>query len=377
MKPKAFLSCSFLPGEEPVRAFFHDLLQECGYEVLWAIPEDSPSILGKVFPKIEQADLAIGIFTRRNKLEGKDSWTAPPAVIYELADARRCGKGVYGLVEKGIDRSEIGLLRFHETNNFPEFDRDTLYKEKSRFRGFFCSFPELERAKVQPNYRFLQYVKDLTIYENGYGVVRVRITALSHNENWKNLTHFFGLRPCAKKDSILPDFNTLKQNPVGRRWDNQAFFNFRLLDAYFSEDELDVHPESGCTEDRINFGITFKSGIKAGTKIAYEWSWGFPDMFPLTEADLEPGKRKADEDRVISSIGPIRTEIDSIVLVARFEGRPQFAGKPTVRILDGAMNPLSWLPTLDEQKSTLYTSYVGQVPQPPPSAFVRVDWVPK
>lgn len=378
MKPKAFLSCSFLPGEEGIRTFFHDLLEECGFEVLWAVPEDSPTILGKIFPKIDESDAVVGIFTRRKKIEDHNQWTPPPAVVYELADARRCGKGVYGLVEKDVDRNELGLIRFLEADNFPDFDREKLHQERGRLKEFIQSFSELKHDEVQINYKMLQYVKDLTVYENGYGVVRVRVTLLTQSDQWRNMTHFFGLRPSAKKGTVLPPFSELRAAPASRRWDNNSFFSFRLVDAYFDESELDLYEESGSTQNRINFGVKFPLGVKAGTTIVYEWSWGFPDMFPTSVADLQPGKRIEDRDQVITSIGPIKAPIESFVLVARFEGRPKFIQEPTIRLLDGTGNRVSWPSSLKEQKSSLYTNYVEKIPGIPlPSGYIHVEWVPR
>lgn len=230
MGAKVFLSCSFGGHEEEVRTFFVGLLEDVGYEVLWAIPEDDPTILGKVFPKIEESDAVIGIFTRRHKIEGSDSWTSPSSVTYELAFAHRAGKGIYGFVEEGVHRDELGLIKFLGLN-FPTFDRARLSKFAHEAKTYARSWSELKAVRAEMSYEYIRYVKDVTVYHNGYGIARTRCTLRCISDELRDIPHSFSLGGSARKGTFLPDLKKLMKGSARLRWDGSPFLAFRLVEV--------------------------------------------------------------------------------------------------------------------------------------------------
>lgn len=226
MPLNAFLSCSFSKDDKKVVDFFRHLLEECDFSVLTAEKEDSPFILGKIYPKIDRADVVVALFTSRHKIG--DSYSPPSAVIFEAGYASGQKKPVYGFCEKGVDINELGLLQY-SGGNFPFFNKNKLDEKRKEFKNYICSFPVLTDREIRGSFDFVQYVKDVTIYNNGYGVVRFRCTIQTRSKSFRSIPHMFGLGDSAKKDLTLPSFGTIKKGGPSNVGKIDRFLPLKLL----------------------------------------------------------------------------------------------------------------------------------------------------
>ena len=118
----AFIGQSFLPADAEVNQKVHDLLVAIGLDVVTGEKPRAESVSKKVRMRIDRSDIFVGIFTKREKLEGKQEWTTSTWVIDEKAYALAGGKKLILLTEKGV-KSIGGLQGDYE---YFEFERDKL-----------------------------------------------------------------------------------------------------------------------------------------------------------------------------------------------------------------------------------------------------------
>jgi hypothetical protein len=123
-----FVGHSFAEVDAEVVSFFKALLGEMSVKCISGEAAEAKSVSEKVKERIKQAELFVGIFTRREKIEGKDQWNTGPWVIEEKTYAESLGKKLILLKETGI--SHIGGMQ--GDYEYIEFDRDNLHKSAIR-----------------------------------------------------------------------------------------------------------------------------------------------------------------------------------------------------------------------------------------------------
>src|SRR4051812_35943829 len=82
---KAFLGHSFLQEDVPVVTFFKDFLNEMMVKCSSGERPELNQVHEKVKKRILEANLFIGVFTRRDKIEGKDLWRTTDWVLQEMS----------------------------------------------------------------------------------------------------------------------------------------------------------------------------------------------------------------------------------------------------------------------------------------------------
>ena len=121
-KPTAFVGHSFDPADLPLVEALVSALQALGIDVLTGEKPKADTISEKVKGRIESQYLFVGIFTRRDKLVGKEAWSTSPWVIDEKAYAYGRNKKLILLKEIGVE-SIGGIQGDYE---YIEFTRDKL-----------------------------------------------------------------------------------------------------------------------------------------------------------------------------------------------------------------------------------------------------------
>jgi hypothetical protein len=369
---KVFLSCSFRQDDRKTVLWFHRLLTECGFEVVWAERPEVGSIPGKLYPMIDACEAAVGIFTRRFKIEGREAWTPPPTVIQELAYASRGGKTLLGFIEEGIPRETLGLLTL-EAIEIPSFERDRLEGRRERFKEYIDSLKAVR--KVSANYKFLQYAKSATIYKNEYGVLRYRCAVQVLSDTFETIRHSFSGAETARKGWTVPPLQEIKGNSITSRWSLQPFFAFRVVNAPFKAEDVRVRQLPSSSEKGIDFQLKFPS-IKLLSSFTYEWAWGSPGLFPATKEDLLPGRREVDLDYAKSSF-QATAEVEAFAFCLSFEEPLTFEEAPALRIYDAGGNLIPYGVPFEVTKSAIFTAFIAKISALEiPGGLVVARWRP-
>jgi hypothetical protein len=121
-KPTAFVGHSFAREDAELVNTFINILEALGVQVVTGSKPKADKISDKVKALIEKQHLFVGIFTRRDKLEGKNSWTTSTWVIEEKAYAVAQKRPLILLKEADVE--SIGGM--HGDYQFIEFSRDKI-----------------------------------------------------------------------------------------------------------------------------------------------------------------------------------------------------------------------------------------------------------
>lgn len=124
----AFVGHSFSEGDAEVIGFFKAVLTEMGVRCISGESAEAKSVSEKVKERVKKAELFVGVFTRREKLEGKDEWNTGSWVLDEKALAEALGKKLILLKEAGV--GQIGGMQ--GDYEYIEFDRAALHKSAIR-----------------------------------------------------------------------------------------------------------------------------------------------------------------------------------------------------------------------------------------------------
>ena len=125
----AFIGQSFAEDDAGVNEAVRRFLKAYGLTVTTGEKPSAQTVSAKVKARIEEADIFVGIFTRRDKLARKQEWATSAWVIDEKAYALAKGKRLILLKESGVN-SVGGLQGDYE---YLEFDRATLENLLIRF----------------------------------------------------------------------------------------------------------------------------------------------------------------------------------------------------------------------------------------------------
>jgi hypothetical protein len=120
--PTAFVGHSFASADTPIANCITEGLKAMGITVVTGKRPKADRISEKVKKLIEAQHLFVGIFTRRDKLVGKTTWSTSTWVIEEKAYAFAKNKKLILLKEVDVD-SIGGITGDYE---FIEFERDAL-----------------------------------------------------------------------------------------------------------------------------------------------------------------------------------------------------------------------------------------------------------
>lgn len=119
---KAFVGHSFLPGDKRVADCVIQSLSAIGLSVVTGEKPKAERISEKVKKLIDEQQLFVGVFTRRDKIARKKEWTTTSWVVDEKAYAVGKGKKLILIKEDGVG-SIGGIQGDYE---FIEFSRDRL-----------------------------------------------------------------------------------------------------------------------------------------------------------------------------------------------------------------------------------------------------------
>ncbi len=118
----AFIGQSFLPADMIVNDCVKQGLEIIGMQVTTGEKPKADIISAKVKKSIEDSDIFVGIFTRRDKIARKNEWTTSSWVIDEKAYAVGKGKKLILFKENGVNT--IGGIQ--GDYEYLEFSRDSL-----------------------------------------------------------------------------------------------------------------------------------------------------------------------------------------------------------------------------------------------------------
>ena len=117
-----FVGHSFAKKDRAVVDAVTQLLRVIGIKVITGERPRAAHISEKVKTRIDQCDAFVGLFTRQDKISGKDRWTTSPWIIDEKAYALAKEKKLILIKEVGI--SNVGGLQ--GDYEYLEFDRDDI-----------------------------------------------------------------------------------------------------------------------------------------------------------------------------------------------------------------------------------------------------------
>ncbi|MCX6168125.1 MAG: hypothetical protein NTX65_02210 [Ignavibacteriales bacterium] len=117
-----FIGQSFITSDKAVNEFIFKFFSAFGLKVTTGEKPKADSVSKKVKERIEASNIFVGIFTRRDKLEGKPEWTTSSWVIDEKAYAFAKNKKLFLLKEQGV--SSIGGVQ--GDYEYLEFDRNNM-----------------------------------------------------------------------------------------------------------------------------------------------------------------------------------------------------------------------------------------------------------
>lgn len=342
---RAFISRTFRDDEkEQTEAADHftDLAREAGLEPISVVPKGGRKIPEQVLSEMRKCQIAIGIFTKRHKIEDKNAWTIPSSVIYEMGISQSLGLTIAGFLQKGVDRDELGLVGM-EGWNIPEFNPKTMYRpnEGKKHLAYLAKLspkvPELEGT-----YRFIRVNKRVEIFPNGYAIVSHDCRLQVQSENFRHVTHLLRVGENAGKSVKLGTFQEMNRASPGALWNEEPFFAFRILDPKSSElASLDpqILPTANCDDEQIEFEVSLQGQPSRELIINYEWSLGCYDMFPTSKVDLSSGLRKKDLDHCFSSYILGHGGIEDFSYTIVFYRPYEFERPPSLKVNDNAGNP--------------------------------------
>ncbi len=132
-KPTAFLGHSFSSSDASIVACVRGVLEVIGIIVTTGEKPKADRVSEKVKTRIDAQFHFVGLFTRRDKLEGRNEWTTSPWLIDEKAYAVGKGKKLILLKEDGV--TSIGGIQ--GDYEYVEFSRTKLEELVLRILEFF------------------------------------------------------------------------------------------------------------------------------------------------------------------------------------------------------------------------------------------------
>ncbi|MEW6718761.1 MAG: hypothetical protein AB1345_14835 [Chloroflexota bacterium] len=342
---RAFISRTFRETEIKefeAAEYFTGLAEDVGLTVISVEPKAGEKIPTQILNELGQCDIAIGIFTRRHKIENVDGWTIVPNVLIEMGIAKSLNLPVAGFIQSGIPRNELGIIDM-EGWNIPQFDTETMYKPKEAqiFKKYLKgSIPDY--TELVDTYKFIRFIKEVEVWPDGFGVVTHTCRLKIIDDGFPGVTHMFGLNGNAGKGVELPSFNKMREATSESYKRTLPFFAFRLISSTGGEvsiSDIDLVPTSECNKEQIQFELKLKKKPSKDLVLDYEWSTGCYDLFPTSKMDLAPGKRRRDMDRCQSALALGHGGIEDFTFRLVFYGKWEFESPPSLVIYDNFHHP--------------------------------------
>lgn len=372
-KPSIFLSCSFRENDKALVTFIKNILDE-EFNVLTAEAEDKADVIQKILPKIRTCKGHFALFSRREKFEGKEEWNVPPDVLIETGFSFWHGLKIFGFLEEGVPPEQQGLLRL-SSRSYPRFDRKSLENRRKDLQNYVKAVKEELTGEIVNLYETTSVTKEVTVYKNGYGVIRYQYTIQCERDVPEIFgIHTFGSGSSAKKGFILPHLSELASNGPGVRYDRKPFWATAIIKGNVKE-ECVTFEETDYSPEVIGFKLRIPGPFFASTLLTYEYAWGAPDLFPISGEDMSTGKRCQDLEYVESEFRLPEVRVANFTFVLRFERPVRFSKEPMCEFR-GYGDALIEERSAEVQKSTLYDVYVCKLPVKLPYGRVRAYWVP-
>ena len=126
--PRCFLSIGLGPDEKKVLDWFRDLLVALDFEPVTGDSLEPRPPPEKIRDMITRSDCVVVVGTRRERLEGKDAWTAPVWVQNELGIAFGASKKIALFLEERVQAGGLGS----GATTYARFDREELGYSSAR-----------------------------------------------------------------------------------------------------------------------------------------------------------------------------------------------------------------------------------------------------
>lgn len=294
-----YLSRSFDERDEEqvtkkVQAILQDerLVREFELELFDSSPTRGGALTDQIKADIARSDVVLCIFTRRHKIEGEPSYSVPPYVVSEAAYADSLGKRLILLLEKGVEKKEMGLVEARG-DEFLRFDRSTIDSATFHKKLKDLARYQLDEHKIEANppYEFVRYRFHYTVYRNGY--IMSHLKAKVRVLRKEPVTHSMGVTPSASASLRVPSAKNLlgvldkDAVPYPRR----AFAGFASADDRLEFAPVETTIRKG---ERIRrFEVTFP---ETGD-FEYQWIWGCPNGFDPSR-DIESTRTLLSDRRV-------------------------------------------------------------------------------
>lgn len=371
LRPSCFLSCSFREEDQDLVNFFTHLLDET-FEVLTAQPEVSTDLYDKIFPKLRSSNIFVGIFSKRG------TEAVPPDVLIEAGFALANQKRILGFLETGVDERQQGILRSLNMRNYPRFDRTKLESGRLTFKNYIEAAARELQTIIQNPFGCTHVTKEVTIYSNGYGVIRNQcVVDFSKRVTKIIIPHGLGGGNSAKRGYRLPPFNELLQRGPQARKASDYFFASSIVRANIGT-EMTLY-ERDHSDEQIKFDVRIEGTFAPASILVYEWSWGAPHLFAVNRNELQSGLRVQDLPYVESrlSLPPVVTYVAGVTFVLRFEKPIHLAVEPVFRVYSPGGEVLDERSATEHvQHSSLYVVYVCRITIGIPFGRITAQWVP-
>lgn len=265
---KAFLSCSFAPGDRELLDFFKRLIDAFDIEAVVYDYQEIGRLQDKVKEHITACDCLIALATRRDKIEGSNSWTYAASIQQEIVLANAYGKPIAIFVEDGVQVS--GVLDMEERRE--RFQRDDLLTNVDKLVRFLYNLRKyLETSQVDT-----QSTQTLTRH-----YIRVNGQMRSQDEVIQSCEILMeSLVPGLK---VVPHELLLDDSTPGLSVKPRSF-KFQCLEA--PNDVKVGHIVKQITDSRFFFLVTFDPPLRAGDKVKYAYTETLPNARPYTFEEL-------------------------------------------------------------------------------------------
>jgi len=254
----AFVSVSFKEEDREIANWFCNVIRSMNIEpVLADVPEPRPP-QEKVQDLINSSDAFIGIFLKRDKVEGKDLWK-PPAWCHDELGMAYGSKPILIFVERGVQIE--GLMS--SVADYEIFERGKeLYKYVPKIVQYFMSLRDLLRGLPE----------DFGIFQTYYAVMDDLTKALHHfiypNGEFTQFFSFTGIylrttgrlygiskELLAKIEKAYDSIYMLNDAIYKRRQKETGDIIFEtietIVDCILSLSEKIPHPDYKLSEERI------------------------------------------------------------------------------------------------------------------------------
>jgi hypothetical protein len=377
MSQKVFLAHGFRKESKKVVQFFAKLLQgkKYGFEVITGEPPIGADVMKKITEEIMNSDIVIGLFDVRHQCSR--AVTTIPYVISELGYALGKCKKVGGFIDKNVTKEETGLL--HHAVELVRFDATDLNNKENllKIESYLKSFSPTLDPLMKHDYRFLQIKKEVFIHTNGYGVIRYYCSLECLSNTFCKVKHGFGLDDNARKGSSIPAINKLIRNNFESIFRQAPFLNFKLISGKFPEEKVDIVENSESTSQFRSFHINFPKGsLRGGDIVTYEFAWGFPTLFPITQEHFSPGFRKKDVEHCTSSLS-LSQEVMQASIILNFDNQIKFIETPFMEVYDTSGNRIDVYPKIRTEESSVYTTFRSENFRAVPGSRLIMKWKPR